>query len=71
MPTATLTFHLPEENEEHETTIHAAAYRATLADLDQELRTRIKHGDWPQNVKEMLEELRGIIRDGMEGLPLL
>ena len=70
MPTATLTFHLPDETEEHETTIHAAAYRATLADIDQELRARLKYGEWPQNVIEMLEELRGVIRDGLDGIPL-
>ena len=70
MPTATLTFHLPDESEEHETTIHAMAYRSTLSDIDQELRRNIKYGDWPQNVVDMLEVLRGVIRDGLDGIPL-
>lgn len=42
--TATLTFQLPEESEEHATALAGPAYRAALCALDERLRQLIKYG---------------------------
>lgn len=44
MPTATLSFNLPEEGNEHLTAINGRAYKSALWNLDQRLRTEAKHG---------------------------
>ena len=44
MPQAALTFNLPEETEEHADAINGTAWKSVACDLDQQLRTWLKHG---------------------------
>lgn len=44
MPTATLTFQLPEEREDHQLALDGWRYRSALHALDERLRSAAKHG---------------------------
>jgi hypothetical protein len=44
MPLATLQFNLPEEQDEFRTAVKGSKYKAALCDLDEALRTLVKHG---------------------------
>jgi hypothetical protein len=58
MPKGTLSFKLPEENEEYLMAIKAAAYWAALTDMDNYLRGRLKYEDLPEAVDKALQEAR-------------
>ncbi len=60
MPKGTLSFTLPEENEEFETACKAADYRFAWEDLRNKVRSKFKYED-----REALneEELRDILND--------
>ena len=50
MSLGVLAFNLPEEREEHETAVNAMEYRSVLYELDQYLRSCVKHNiEGPQN----------------------
>lgn len=55
---ATLTFDLPEDNEEYKVVQNAGGYLATLQDLDNFLRGKLKYGDLPEEVDKIYEEVR-------------
>jgi hypothetical protein len=61
MPKATLTFNLPEENEEYMTAVHAGDYRSALWELDQHLRSIVKYTDNPNS--EIYQEIRDKLRE--------
>jgi hypothetical protein len=44
MPKAILEFQLPEEETEHEDALNGTLWRSVVADLDNTLRSWIKHG---------------------------
>ncbi len=45
MAQATITYHLPEEQEDFNNAVHASDYKMVLWDLDQKLRSKIKYDD--------------------------
>lgn len=63
MPTATLTFSLPDEQADFDAAREGQAARSLLWEIDQYLRGIIKHGDPNRFRRELAEEIRGMIRD--------
>jgi hypothetical protein len=63
MPTARLTFRLPEEEVEFHTACQAAAAKGLLWDLDQHCRSVLKYEAEPHEERARLaEEIREMIR---------
>lgn len=63
---ATLTFELPEERTEHQCAVHAMALYATLTEIDQRLRSLLKHGGIDEITSDALaEELRATLADAL------
>ena len=58
MPIATLRFNLPDEQSEFTAACHARAALATLWDLDNYLRSLLKHGELADDVREALQLVR-------------
>jgi hypothetical protein len=56
--TATLTFQLPEEQEEFYHAAKGAEWRMVLEDIDAHLRSRLKHEDLPEDVDAALDAAR-------------
>ena len=56
--TATLTFKLPEEQEEFYYAAKGAEWRCVLEDLDAHLRSRLKHEDLPKEADKALDAAR-------------
>jgi hypothetical protein len=70
MPTARLTFRLPEEEPEFKTACQAAAAKSLLWDLDQHCRSIVKYEQEPHEERRRLaEEIRQIIREA-EGVTI-
>ncbi len=67
MPTATLTFTLPEEQSEHEHAIHGMDWALTVWDLDQWLRDRVKHGLDSAEAKAAWDAARDALREILDG----
>ena len=59
--TGTLRFNLPEEREEFQTAQNGQAYRNVLHDLDNELRSKIKHGELVALKGEAYQEIRNFL----------
>lgn len=58
MPKATLTFKLPEEQEEFHLTLKAGAYASVIEDLADHLRSKLKYADLTAEQEVIYEELR-------------
>jgi hypothetical protein len=56
--TATLTFTLPEEQEEFYLAAKGAEWRCVLEDMDAHLRSRLKYEDLPEDVDAALDAAR-------------
>jgi hypothetical protein len=56
--TATLTFKLPEEQEEFYLAAKGADWRMVLEDMDAHLRSRLKYEDLPEDVDKALDAAR-------------
>jgi hypothetical protein len=71
--TATLTFSLPEEQEEFDRAVQGGNWRMIAEDLDAHLRSRLKHEDLPDEVHAALEQARTHLYTLLEerGLSLL
>ena len=71
--TATLTFTLPEEQEEFYHAAKGAEWRTIVEDLDAHLRSRLKHEDLTDEVHAALERARTHLYTLLEerGLQLL
>jgi hypothetical protein len=64
MPTARLTFRLPEEEPEFATACQASAAKSLLWDLDQHCRTILKYEQEPHEERvKLAEEIREMIRN--------
>ena len=61
MPELTLKFNLPEETSESEITLGANGMHSAIWNFDQELRTKIKHGNYSDKEYELLESLRDLL----------
>jgi molecular chaperone GrpE (heat shock protein) len=55
---AKLTFELPEEQEEFNDAVNGNAFKAVLWELDQYMRSQIKHGELTDDVHEKVQEIR-------------
>lgn len=59
---ATLTFNLPEDREDFELASKAVDYSIVLNDIDQFLRSKIKHSDATEEQQKVYEEIRMQLR---------
>jgi hypothetical protein len=55
---AKLTFELPEEQEEFNDAVNGSAFKTAIWELDQYMRSQLKHGDLPDDVHEKVQEIR-------------
>jgi hypothetical protein len=64
---AKLTFNLPDEESEFHDAINGNAYKAVIWELDQFLRSQLKHQEMPDEVSvkvlEIRKELHSILQD--------
>jgi hypothetical protein len=60
---ATLTFDLPEERVEHLWAVRSGDMAAAISDLNRKLRAWSKYGHDFKHTDDLLEEIRGVIRD--------
>ena len=68
MPTVTLRFRLPGEQAEFDAARQGAEARRVLWDIDQRLRSLLKHGEPAEAERRLAEEIRRIIRESPENL---
>ena len=55
---ATLKFNLPEEQPEFDNAVNGTKWSLVAWELDQYLRSKIKHGELPQEAYDAFEECR-------------
>ena len=67
MPTATLTFELPDEQHDFDAAIQGRDALVVLWDIDQRCRSLIKHGDPCEETRRLAEEIRAMIPAEMLG----
>jgi len=58
MPIATLTFNLPEENDEHREALQAGKVLGAIQEFDNFLRAKIKYEDLSENDYKIYESVR-------------
>jgi hypothetical protein len=63
--TATLTFTLPEEQEEFYLAAKGADWRIVVEDMDAHLRARLKYEDLPEDVDKALDAAREKLHEFM------
>ena len=68
MARATLSFKLPEEEAEFNAARQGREAKRVLWDIDQRLRSLLKHGEPGEETAKLAEELRDMIRDSAENL---
>ena len=64
MPIATLRYRLPEEQAEFDAARLGSSACACLYDIDQGLRSLLKHGEPSEQTAKLAEEIREMIRQG-------
>ena len=64
MPTVTIRYRLPDEQHEFDAARLGRNACGCLFDIDQRLRSLLKHGDPSEAEAKLAEELRQMIRDG-------
>lgn len=55
---AKLTFELPEEQEEFNDAVNGSAFKTAIWELDQYMRSQLKHGDLADDVHDKVQEIR-------------
>ena len=55
---AKLIFNLPEEQEEFNDAVNGSAFKTAIWELDQYMRSQLKHGDLPDDVHDKVQEIR-------------
>ena len=63
MPKHTITFNLPEEQDDLNITLRASKYLCTLADMSEFLRKITKYGTHPSKEREVTPEEMAIIEE--------
>jgi hypothetical protein len=63
--TATLTFNLPEEQEEFQDAVNGNAFKAVIWQIDQYMRSEVKHGNYSEEVTDIITEIREELRSIM------
>lgn len=66
MPTATLTFNLPEESEEHLCAVNALKWKSVVSSLDNCFREQLKYGHSFKTPDEALEKTRQTLFNVLE-----
>lgn len=61
MPTATLTYSLPDEQADFDAATHGAEAMQTLWQIDQTCRSALKHGSPTPAERLLLEQIRAMI----------
>ena len=61
MPVATLTFTLPDEEPEFRAALQGQAAKSCLWEIDQRLRSVLKHGNPSEETRRLAEEIRSSI----------
>ena len=61
MPTATLAYSLPEDEPDFDAAINGRKAISALWDIDQRLRSVLKHGEPSDETARLAEEIRGLI----------
>ena len=61
MPTVTIRFTLPDEQGDYDAARLGRRALLALWDIDQHCRSLLKHGEPPQEVRELAEEIRRMI----------
>ena len=60
---AILVYRLPEEQDAYDAAMQGRAAKALIWDIDQRLRSVLKHGDPSEETAALCEELRAMIRE--------
>jgi hypothetical protein len=68
--TATLTFSLPEEQEEFDRAVQGSDWRMVVEDFDAHLRSRLRHEDLSEDVHAALDRARTHLYELLEGRQL-
>ena len=68
MARATLTFRLPDEESEHRAALQGREAKRVLWEIDQRLRSVLKHGSPGDETARLAEEIRSLIRESPEPL---
>jgi hypothetical protein len=68
--TATLTFTLPEEQEEFDRAVQGSDWRMVVEDLDAHLRSRLRHEDLSEDAHAALDRARTHLYELLEGRQL-
>jgi hypothetical protein len=63
MPTLTIRYRLPEEQNDYDAARLGRQMVATLWEIDQRCRSLLKHGDPSEETARLAEEIRQMIRD--------
>ena len=63
MPTVTLRYRLPDEQTEYDAARLGNQMAACLWQIDQRLRSLVKHGEPSESEERLAEEIRQMIRD--------
>lgn len=61
MPTVTLTYTLPDEQADYDAARLGSEAAQVLWQIDQRLRSLVKHGQLPSATRELAEEIRQMI----------
>lgn len=68
MPTVTLRYTLPDEQAEFDAARQGAEAKRILWEIDQRLRSLLKHGEPSDAEAKLAEEIQNMIRDSPESL---
>lgn len=68
MPTVTIRYTLPDEQAEYDAARQGAEAKSVLWDIDQRLRSLLKHGEPGKEAAALAEEIRRMIWDSPERL---
>ena len=72
MPTATMTFTLPDEQHEFEIHTHAADFADACRQVDDKCRAFVKWSNSPsRDAIDLAEEIRSILREALATCPTL
>jgi len=72
MPTATMTFTLPDEQHEFEIHTHAADFADACRQVDDKCRAFVKwHENPSRDAVELAEEIREMLREALASCPTL
>ena len=64
MPTVTLRYRLPDEQADYDAARLGRQMVTTIWEIDQRLRSLVKHGDPSEETAALAEEIRQMLRDG-------